>query len=108
MEQNTVNNMLKDLKSCLKKIKASLAWEQLKNEEKSSHLTSGSLLEDSTIQELRNSYSQFLTLSLQIHRQLADPSSILGKQQKEQYRKQLQRMEAEVRTRHLPERFINL
>ena len=108
MTEVHIGDMLKTLSEVLDEIKAWLAWEALKQAETSSSASHGVWSESLDIATLKNAYTRFLTLSLQIHCQLADPGCSLGKRQKDQFRQQLRQMEIEVRNRHLSERFINL
>lgn len=97
-----------DLNTMWERIKSLLAWEDLKKAEHASARGQGFWPADSISSDLKNAYSQFLALSLQLHCRLGDPNCLISKERKITIQKQLRNMENEIRQRHLPERFINL
>jgi hypothetical protein len=109
MKNTDLDAGLRSLKNILKEIKALLAWEQLKQQEARPGQPPGFILDDPADQNIKNQYSSFLTTSLKMHGILNDATNNRISQAKRQYYKQqLLKIENQVRTLNLRERFIKL
>ena len=107
MTEVNIPEQLKKLKNILEEIKALLAWEQLKKEESKSGQAPGFALEDSTKQDIREQFSRFLMVRLQIRASLHDPvRSGISKNQQATYQQDLICLEKQFYNLNLNERFI--
>ena len=107
MTEKEIKTGLEQLRNCLEQIKGLLAWEQLKLQERRSDQPPGFYLVDTTDEDLKHQYSLFLATALKIHRWLdeADQYS-LSKNQKAYFKDKLFKMEFQLKTLGLTERFI--
>jgi hypothetical protein len=96
---------LKELKQSLQKIKALLAWEQMKQAETRPETAPSFRIRDDTEEDLRNEYSHFLSLSGQIHSILNDASRAIAGTERQTFRKELARIERQIYGLNLSQRF---
>ena len=75
MEEVDIEAKLKDLQDTVDQIKALLAWEQLKRAEARPGIPPGFVLNDSVEQDIKNQYSRFLMVRLEIHGILNNPDA---------------------------------
>ena len=98
---------LKYLQDTLEEIKALLAWEQLKRQERRPGDVPAFMPNEDIDGDLRNLYSLFLATSLEMRGMLGNDSvPKLSQARQRRYRQQLLQMEGQVRSLNLPERFI--
>jgi hypothetical protein len=108
MEIPQIQKILIVLDNSLDKIKALLAWEQLKLAEARPGDHPEGFLPDSTEADLRNQYSNFLFISLQAHNLIHNPDlTALSDKDRRQFENNLHQLEAEFRGLNLSKRFIN-
>jgi hypothetical protein len=96
---------LKGLKHSLQRIKAFLVWEQLKQTETRPETAPSFRIQDDTEEDLRNEYSHFLSLSVQIHSILNDASRAMGDTERQTVQRQLARIERQMYGLNLGQRF---
>lgn len=96
---------LQHLKESLKRIKALLAWEQLKCSETKQGRTILFQMRDSPDEDLRNEYDFFVNSSLALHSILKDQSTILTEAAKDTIWQQLAEVEGQVYWLELHRRF---
>jgi hypothetical protein len=109
MKENELETHWKKLQETLEQIKALLAWEQLQREERRAGQPPGFTLTDPVDEDLRNQYSRFLTLSQQMHGILnSSARNCLSAIRQRSYMQQVLRLEQEIRSLALGERFITL
>lgn len=99
---------MKHLKEIAKKIKALLAWEQLKQAEAKPGYMPGFTFHDPVEDDLKNLYSYFLTISLEIHSILNDTTNTISPAKRELLKQQLLKIEKQIYDLNLNERFIKL
>jgi len=96
---------LKRLKHSLQEIKALLAWEQLKQAEKRPDSVPTFRINDTTEEDLRNEYSHFLSISVQMHGILNDASRAILETERQHVKKQLAGIERQIYSLNLGQRF---
>ena len=97
---------LRSLRESLQQIKALLAWQQLKQSEAKPDQTPGFTILDNSVQtDLRNEYSFFLSISMQIHNILNDNTADISNVQRQLIKQQLARIEQQLYSLGLQERF---
>lgn len=99
---------LRSLRQSLGRIKALLAWEQLKQGEAKPGLPPAFQITDSIDADLKNEYSFFLFTAVEMHGLLNDSTALKISEEKRQYfKKQLLRLENQLRSLNLPVRFCS-
>lgn len=96
---------LQYLQKSLRRIKALLAWEQLKRREDQSHGISSFRMGDSTAEDLRSEYSLLLTGLLQMYSLLNHRSSIVAQSIREDIFQRLAEIEWHLYRLQLHRRF---
>jgi hypothetical protein len=96
---------LQEIQERLRRIKALLAWEQLKRREAQSQGISMFQLRDSTAEDLRNEYSLLLTGLLQMYSLLSHRSSITAQSIREDVFDRLAEIEWQLYRLQLGQRF---
>ena len=107
MEATNIEAALDNLRDSLDKLKALLAWEQLKKAEARSDVPPAFRISDRTEDELRDEYSLFLSVSVQIHSVLHDGSLRIPEAKRQRIGRQLAQIEQQVRDLSLHERFCH-
>jgi hypothetical protein len=96
---------LRSLRNSLERMKALLAWQELKQSELTPDHTPGfTLLEDSVGTDLRNEYSFFLFTAMQIHSVLNNSDAGLSNVRRQQVKQQLARIESQLVSLNLQKR----
>jgi len=102
-----IEEQFRKLQDILEDIKALLAWEQLKQEEKKSGQPPGFILHEPTKQDIREQFSRFLMVRLQIRTLLNNPiRSGISKARQAKYQQDIIHLEKQFHDLHLYERFI--
>ena len=89
----------------LRQIKALLAWEQLKQAEARRDQPPAFQIYDPTETELKNEYSFFLSISVQIHSMLNDGALDIPEARRQGVLKRLAKVQNEVHSLGLNQRF---
>ena len=107
MTETDLETGLKALANTVEEIKALLAWEQLKCQERRPGDVPAFVPNEDIDGDLRNLYSLFLATSLEMRDMLGNDSvPEFSQTRQRRYRQQLLQMEGQVRSLNLPERFI--
>ena len=96
---------LKSLRESLRQIKGLLAWEQLKQSEARPGQPPAFTLNDSIEQDLRDEYSFFLSISVQIHSILNDSSVAISEAKRQNLKLQMAKVERQLYGLNLHQRF---
>ena len=96
---------LRSLRKSLRQIKALLAWEQLKQSEARPGQPPSFTLNDFIETDLRNEYSFFVSISMQIHNILNTNSSSGQKSEHQSIQRQLSKIEREAYGLNLNKQF---
>jgi len=96
---------LRSLRESLRQIRALLAWEQLKKAESRPGQAPAFTVYDPTETDLRTEYSFFLSTSVQIHHLLDDSTINISAVKREAFRLRLARIEQEMNSLDLQQRF---
>lgn len=107
MEEIQLKEGLRDLKNSLRRIKALVAWEQLKQTETRPNQPPGFRIYDSTIEDLQNEYSLFLSKSMQIQSILNKKSLTISKTKLHNIKRQLVKIKQQAHVLNLHQRFSN-
>ena len=105
MEKADLQAGLGDLRKSLRKMKALLAWEQLKQSEARPGQPAAFPIHDPTETELRNEYTYFLSTSVKIHHALNNGSACISAKKSHAIKRQLTKIELEVYRLCLHQRF---
>jgi hypothetical protein len=108
MAKGSIGTALAGLKTSLERIKALLAWEQLKKSEATPDRPPAFKISDPTATDLRNEYSSFLFKSVQINRLIDSSTNGSSHKTLGRIRRELTRIEREARSLGLRERFCRL
>ena len=107
MEEVNIEAKCKELRNTLEEIKGLLAWEQLKHSEVKPGQPPGFVLADPVDQDIKNQYSRFLAIRVQIGNFLNNPNASSKAAAKIGIlQRRLTRTESEFRNLNLHERFI--
>jgi hypothetical protein len=104
MTELEIERRLQNLRESCGRIKALLAWEQLKRGEANARRPWAFQMSDSTPEELKNEYSFFLALRLNTDAVLEDSSSI-SEAVRQDAKRQLAELDGQVHVLHLERRF---
>jgi len=104
MTELEIERRLRNLRESGGRIKALLAWEQLKCGEANARRPWAFQLPDSTPEEMKNEYSFFLALRRNTEAVLEDSSSI-SKAVRQNAKRQLAKLDGQVHVLHLERRF---
>jgi len=96
---------LRTLRKSLQQIKALLAWEQLKQAEARPGQPPSFTLNEFIETDLRNEYSFFLSISMQIQGILNDHSPAMPEKEQQSIKRQLSKIEQEAYCLNLNKRF---
>jgi len=105
MAQMNLEAGLRSLRESLRQMKALLAWEQLKKAESRPHQSPAFCIYDPTETDLRNEYSFFLSTLVQIHHLLNDSTINIPAAKREALRLRLAKVEQEMNSLDLHQRF---
>ena len=107
MTEAKLQSGLKHLKDTLEEIRALLAWEELKRQERRPGEAPAFVLTEDVDGDLRNLYAAFLAESETV-RDLLQPADLrkLPDAQRQGYRRQLAQLEAQMHCLNLTDRFI--
>ena len=107
MEEVNIEAKCKELRNTLEEIKGLLAWEQLKHSEVKPGQPPGFVLADPVDQDIKNQYSRFLAVRVQIRSILNSPDPSGGSAGRIGIlRQKLTQAEREFQNLNLNERFI--
>ena len=87
---------LQTLRQILEEMKSLLAWQKLKSHEARQRPSSVFRFSDTASNDLKDRYSSFLSLAMQIHRALDDRNVTLTTSQHKRIKKQLDTIEAQA------------
>jgi len=105
MAQPNLEAGLRSLRNSLEKMKALLAWQELKQSELTPDHTPGfTLLQDSVGTDLRNEYSFFLFTAMQMHSVLNNNIADLPNIQRQRIKQQLAKIESQLHRLNLQKR----
>jgi len=96
---------LRSLRESIKQIRALLAWEELKQSEAKPGQPPSFAIDDFIDTDLRNEYSFFVSISMQIHNILNSDSSPSPKTEHQSIERQLSKIEQEAYGLNLNKRF---
>ncbi len=96
---------LKSLRESLRQIKALLAWEQLKQAEAEPGQPPAFQINDPTERDLKNEYSHFLYISVQMHSILNDGAVSISEAKRQNLKLHLAKVERQVWGLNLHQRF---
>ena len=105
MDEADLKAGLRSLRKSLRQIKALVAWEQLKQAEARPGQPPGFRITDPIETDLKNEYSFFLSVSVQMRGILIDDSSTTQEKEQESIKRQLSKIEQEVSDLNLNEHF---
>ncbi|MFC1794062.1 hypothetical protein ACFL3Q_10805, partial [Planctomycetota bacterium] len=105
MEDVDLKAGLRSLRNSLRQIKTLLAWEQLKQTEARPDQPPSFTLNDFIETDLRNEFSFFLSVSVQMHSILNDISFTMQEAEHQSIKRQLSRIEQEAYGLNLNKRF---
>ena len=108
MTEVDIDNRLTGLGETLEKIKALLAWEQLKQDEARLGDPPAFIQQESIHTDLRHLYSVFLMQATEMRSLLDDQCRfILSAEQRGEYRRHFEQLDSDLKRLDLPARFIN-
>ena len=106
MEHIDLQAGLRDLSESLQRMKALLAWRQLKQQETRPGEPPSFQIYDPTATDLRNEYSHFLSTSIQIHHALHEHGATVPAPVREDLQRRLAKLEQEARQLNLHQRCL--
>jgi hypothetical protein len=97
---------LRSLRQSLRRIKALLAWQDLKQAEAKPGLPPAFRITDSIDADLKNEYSFFLFTAVEMRGLLSDSTALnVSEEKREHFKKQLLRIDNQLRSLDIPARF---
>ena len=105
MAEVDVEAGLKSLRASLRQIKSLMAWMQLKQAEAGPGRPPRPQIRDPTETELRDEYSFFLSISVQMHHILGDASFDIDGADRQSIKKKLAKIERQFNNLNLYQRF---
>ena len=109
MKKINIDIRFQGLQASLNKIKALLAWQQLQQKEVRPNQPPGFIIQDSTVDDLRNEYTLFLARAQEIHYILNHKNILpMPEDKRQKLNQQLFKLEDQVKALRATEKFIKL